>query len=368
MASTAPGTHPRPIGGSTRPESLPAPRTARRVRRHSTARTAAGLLVAAALIAVAGYTGYAGIYGSGQFTDPAGPADCRTPLELFGWQYEAMNYDLADDARLRADNPDMKHCASQGSTAGTEVVTSDGVPIAGWYVPAASGVGPTGPTIVMLHGWDANKSDILRYGEALHADYNLVAFDQRNVGRSGGTQTTMGHTEWRDVEAIVDWLVQTKGTGEIGLLANSMGARAAVVAAVEDQRIGALLLDSAHARLEDIVARRLDREFEPRQPAYPGTWAILIGTSIRIGADVTAEDPVRTIPQLGDTPLLVTHGGNDYIAVPAQGPEVIREVAEQAGVDVTVRYCEDAKHGQVVDVCRDAFGSWATEFFDAAFG
>jgi hypothetical protein len=61
----------------------------------------------------------------------------------YGWQYEAINYDIADDAVLQRENPDMEHCASQGSTAGGEVVTADGVPIGGWYIPAADGAGPT---------------------------------------------------------------------------------------------------------------------------------------------------------------------------------------------------------------------------------
>lgn len=363
MASTTPGIHHRPIGGSTRPESLSTPGAASTTRRRPRARMLVGVVAAIALIGLAGYSGYVGTVGSAAFTDPAGPADCRTPLELFGWRYEAMNYDIADDARLRNESREMA-CTVQGSTAGSEVVTTDGVPIAGWYVPAASGVGITGPTIVMLHGWDANKTDILRYGEALHADYNLVAFDQRNVGRSGGRQTTMGYAEWRDVEAIVDWLVRTRRPAEIGLLANSMGSRAALEAAVEDPRIGAVLLDSAHARLEDVVARRLDTE--EGQPAYPGAWAILLGTSIRIGADVTVVDPVRTVPLLGGRPLLLTHGRLDRVAVPAQGPEVLLGVAHRAGVVATLRYCDEAPHGRVVDVCRDAFGTWATEFFDAA--
>src|SRR3990172_8343971 len=38
-----------------------------------------------------------------------------------------------------------------GPPAGTGVVASDGVGIAGWYIPAASGSGPTGPTVVIVH-------------------------------------------------------------------------------------------------------------------------------------------------------------------------------------------------------------------------
>ncbi len=323
-------------------------------------------LVVVVVVGIAGYSGYIGVVGSGVFTDPTGSTDCRTPQELFGWSYEAINYDPTDDARLRASNPDMTHCASQGSLAGTEVVTSDGVGIAGWYVPAASGVGPNGPTIVMAHGWSADKSDILRYGKALHQDYNLVAFDQRNNGRSGGTLTTMGYREQNDVEAIVDWLVKTKTPVHIGVLANSMGSPAVLAAAASDLRIDAVLLDSAHAHLMNVVARRLP--VHEGQPAYPGAWAIVVGTGIRVGADVTSVDPANLIPRLGTRPLLLTHGAADRDDVPAESAEVNRAAAEAAGVTVTLKYCEGADHGKVVDVCPDAFGQWATAFFGAAFG
>lgn len=323
-------------------------------------------LVVVAIVGIVGYSGYIGVVGSGVFTDPSGSTDCRTPQELFGWSYEAINYDPSDDARLRAANPDMTQCTSQGSLAGTDVVTSDGVGIAGWYVPAASGVGPSGPTVVMAHGWSSDKSDILRYGKALHQNYNLVAFDQRNNGRSGGTLTTMGYLEQNDVEAIVDWLVTAKAPVHIGVLANSMGSPAVLAAAARDLRIDAVLLDSAHAHLMNVVARRL--LVHEGQTAYPGAWAIVLGTDIRVGADVTSVDPAILIPRLGARPLLLTHGAADRDDLPAESAEVNRAAAEAAGVKVALKYCEGADHGKVVDVCPEAFGQWATAFFDTAFG
>ena len=123
-----------------------------------------GLVVALALIAGIGYTRYVGAVGSDQFVHPTGNADCRTPLVRYGWTYEAINYDIANDAILRSANPDMENCSSQGAGAGAEVVTGDGVRIAaGRYVPAANGAGPTGPTVVLAHGWGANKSEVLKY-------------------------------------------------------------------------------------------------------------------------------------------------------------------------------------------------------------
>ena len=144
-----------------------------------------------ALVGVIGYTAYVGYEGSRQAVnvDEARSRDCRTPDLLVGWEYEAVNYDIADDDALKAANPDMADCVSQGASAGDEIVTEDGVRIGGWYVPAANGVGPEGPTVVLVHGYSSNKSDILTYGAGLHDAFNLVAFDQRNGGRSTGSAT-----------------------------------------------------------------------------------------------------------------------------------------------------------------------------------
>ena len=78
-----------------------------------------------ALGAGIGYTAYVGYEGSRQMVsvDELRSRDCRTPDVLFGWEYEAINYDIADDAALKAANPDMSDCDSQGTKAGTEVVT-----------------------------------------------------------------------------------------------------------------------------------------------------------------------------------------------------------------------------------------------------
>ena len=190
----------------------------RRIRRGVVA-----LLAATALVGLTGYTAYVGAIGSDQLIHPTGNPDCRTPLVRYGWTYEAVNYDIADDAVLQDQNPDMAHCASQGVTAGTEVVTTDGIPIAGWYIPAADGVGPTGTTVVIVHGWDANKSEALKYAVPLHAAFNVVVIDLRGGGRSGPADSTFGLREQLDVEAVIDWLQRTKHPAHIAVMGNSMG-------------------------------------------------------------------------------------------------------------------------------------------------
>jgi dienelactone hydrolase len=332
----------------------------RRIRRGVVA-----LLAATALVGLTGYTAYVGAIGSDQLIHPTGNPDCRTPLVRYGWTYEAVNYDIADDAVLQDKNPDMAHCASQGVTAGTEVVTTDGIPIAGWYIPAADGVGPTGTTVVIVHGWDANKSEALKYAVPLHAAFNAVVIDLRGGGRSGAADSTFGPREKLDIEAVIDWLQRTKHPAHIAVMGNSMGGGAAALAAAGDPRIEALILDSTHAHVANIFERRL--EVDAGHPSLPGTPAILAAIWLRTGLDLMEADPIAAIPALGPRPLLLLHGAADVNDLPAASVDAIYRAAQDSGVPVERHLCTGATHGRVIDTCPAEWGQWVVGFLDRVF-
>jgi pimeloyl-ACP methyl ester carboxylesterase len=339
------------------------PGSGRRVRRIR--RGVAALLAALALLGLTGYTAYVGAVGSDTLAHPVAIPDCRTPLVRYGWTYEAINYDIADDSVLRAHNPDMENCSSQGAIAGNQVVTADGIRIAGWYVPAANGAGPTGATVVLVHGWDANKSEVLKYAVPLHPTFNVVAIDERDGGRSGQTDSTFGLHEKLDVEAIIDWLERTKHPAHIAVMGNSMGGGAAALAAAGDSRIEALVLDSTHAHVSNILERRL--EVDAGHPALPGTPALIAGFWLRTGVDLMQADPISAIPALGKRPLLLIHGAADVHDLPALSVDLVYQKALDSGVPVEMHLCPGATHGKVIDTCPTEWGHWIAAFLDRAF-
>lgn len=320
--------------------------------------------VAAAMLAFCGYVAWAGIHGSDLLFNAERSQDCRTPADLYGWTYEGVNYDIADDVTLAADNPDKSHCATQGAVAGTEVVTTDGVDIAGWYIPAADETGPTGPTLILVHGGSLNKSGFVRYAVPFHDSYNVLVIDLRNAGRSSAAWTTLGVQERLDVEAMIDWLDRTKHPAWIGAVGDSMGAASILAAAVDDDRVDALILDSMHASFVGVWGGLL--ESGGSHPSLPASWAIAVVTSLRLGVDVTSIDPVRLITRLGDRPVLLTHGTSDAVNVPARSAELNFHAALDAGVPVELDYCLGAQHAQVIDTCPEEWGRWTTTFLDAA--
>jgi pimeloyl-ACP methyl ester carboxylesterase len=325
------------------------------------------VIVLVLAVVLIGYTGYVGYEGSRRAVDRDGTSrDCRTPQVQFGWDYEAINYDIADDVALEVRNPDLADCAYEGTPAGSEVVTDDGISIAGWYIPAANGAGPENPTVVLVHGFKANKSGILQYGAGLHREFNLVAYDARNTGRSTGTQTTSGVLERQDLRAVIDWLERTKGPSEIGVLGNSLGAATALAEARDDPRVDALALDSMHTRIRYQMEARVDAEYV----SYFGTtWAIVTGIQLRTGVDVTTIDAEDTIEGYGVRPLLLTHGTADTEDLPDR-TRAFFDDAVADGIPAELYWCPDSGHnapaGMPAEVCADEFAAWTTDFFERA--
>lgn len=315
---------------------------------------------AAVLVALVAYLGYVGYEGSRQLAAaPAPTTDCRTPATL-GWEYEAVNYDVAGDEAL-ADEPDPERCTRRGPRAGDAITSSGAVGIAAWYIPAGNGAGPDGPTVVLAHGWGSNKSNMLPRAELLHDDYNLVLLDFRNHGQSGEAGTTQGVREADDLRAVVDWLAETKGPERIALFGVSMGGASSLRQAARDERIDALVIESTHATLAMAAQARLERAGYPL--SVPGSWAILLGSLLRTGEDVTVADPIGSVARLAGRPLLLISAGADD-SLGADDAQDLLRAAEDSGSAVTLHVCPGAGHAGTPDACPEEYGGWVLGFLE----
>lgn len=328
-------------------------REARRARNVGWATT----ILSGVLVGLLAYLTYAAFVGSDQLVHPDRSRVCRLPSAL-GWPYEAINYDQASDAALAAE-PDPDNCASDGQPAGTALMTEDGIRIAGWYVPAASPIGPTGPTVVVVHGHGTNKNTMLPVAAVLHPDYNLVLFDQRNHGQSFGTETTVGVTERLDLEAVVAWLQAAHGPSWIAVYGNSMGAITAASAVAHGLPVQALVLDSTPGSVAETTERRIAGDGYPL--SLPASWAIMLGTLFRTGVDITAADAMLSIDDIGAVPVLILQGSEDREMQPDTAQR-LADKAAAAGVSAEVHVCPGAGHSQIDEVCADEYRGWVLGF------
>jgi ABC-2 type transport system ATP-binding protein len=151
--------------------------------------------------------------------------------------------------------------AAAPAAARDAVVTSfDGTQIQVSFHPAAGlQPGQRAPTILQTHGWggsrdtnpDSASSDStgnVGTGPLRNAGFNVLTWDSRGFGQSGGTVTVdYQGNEGRDVSALIDWLAQQPearldkpGDPRVGMHGVSYAGGIELVAAAIDKRIDAI--------------------------------------------------------------------------------------------------------------------------------
>ncbi len=200
-----------------------------------------------------------------------------------------------------------------------KVITADKVELVGWFVPAKE---PSKSTIIINHGWGANRSDILGTSIFLGKKFNLVYFDFRNHGNSGGEQTSLGRLEVTDFLAIVQYVKSQKKefAEKLAVLGFSLGGAVAITGAALNSSVLAVAADSPFASYKEVVYRYGTKFFYAPRFVIPIT---LFFTQQRLGFDPDEYSPEHHIAKLGSRPLFIIQGGSDDRMPVSEGKRLI---------------------------------------------
>lgn len=190
------------------------------------------------------------------------------------------------------------------------IPTPDGLVLDGWFIPHDP---PSERTILICHGAGANKGNFIWFlGPLANHGYNVMFFDFRAHGGSDGRTTTYGIRERTDVMAAVDWLELRRPqlARVIVGLGSSQGSMALALAAADEPRIDAVILDSPFVSPRDLVHGKA-RCVPVLGPLMADL--LLAEVSVQTGTDffrVSAEEAVR---RLKSRPVMVIHGDGDFV-------------------------------------------------------
>ena len=176
------------------------------------------------------------------------------------------------------------------------LATADGVKLAAWVIPSATPGRDTAatPALVVLHGYPANKADLLPIAGALSARFTVLLVDFRSFGASEGRATTLGFRERADLRAAVDVLAR-RGHTRIGVFGYSLGGAVALLGAAEDPRIRAVAAWAPFADLR-LLARDLYGIFWVLK--YPFVELMIVWGRLFLGADITRPSPEMAAARL----------------------------------------------------------------------
>lgn len=131
------------------------------------------------------------------------------------------------------------------------LLTEDGIRLHGWFIPAPAAQ----TTLLFLHGNAGNISHRLDSLRLFHGlGLNVLIFDYRGYGRSGGVPSEQG--TYRDADAAWRYLTQTRGipTAKIVVFGRSLGGAVAVWLAGHSAP-AALILESTFTSVRDMASR-----------------------------------------------------------------------------------------------------------------
>ncbi|SDD98953.1 alpha/beta hydrolase [Sporomusa acidovorans] len=194
-----------------------------------------------------------------------------------------------------------------------------GYRLEGTYLPNPK---PTNNTVIFVHGIAGTRLVGLWYVPMYwKAGYNVLVYDSRASGDSGGSSVTWGFYERYDLDQWVDWVEQHNPGGIIGVHGMSMGAATALLHAEMNEathRVRFYIADSAYADLETLLIQQIDATVRLHNPAWVKLllWYASLAANWQAGFRFQDVSPVHAV-QTVTTPVLYLHGGADALVPPA---------------------------------------------------
>lgn len=188
-----------------------------------------------------------------------------------------------------------------------------GYQLKGTYLPASS---PSDKTVIFVHGISGSRLMGLWYNSLYtNAGYNVLLYDSRAHGESGGPSATWGYYEKYDLDQWVDWVKERQPNGIIGIHGVSMGAATALEHAALNEsakRVNFYIADSAYADLEDLLIQQVDATVNLHNPLWVKTLLKYSSAAAYIdsGFRYNQVSPIRSVSTV-TTPILYLHGEAD---------------------------------------------------------
>ena len=221
------------------------------------------------------------------------------------------------------------------------VQSEDDIPLEGWFVPAKK---RSSTTLFVLHGWGANRSDVLPSTIFLGEHYNLVYFDFRNHGVSGGEESSLTCSEMKDFIAVVKYtkLNRAPMCRQMAVFGFSMGASVAIVGSTKLPDMQAVVAESPFASFNEIVSRFAERFYGIPRFIVPLT---LIFTRMRLGFDPEECAPLYHVAKLSPRPLFIIQAASDASMPVSEGQGIYETAKEPKEIWIV----PNADHGEVFE-------------------
>lgn len=190
-----------------------------------------------------------------------------------------------------------------------------GYALEGTFIPSPT---PSNKTIILLHGISATQNMGLHFAELyLSNGYNLLIYDSRAHGLSGGSCVSWGYYEKYDLDQWIDWLLEKNPQSTIGVHGVSMGAATALMHSALNEstkRVKFYVADSAYSDLTKLITLKLNNLTGLNSSLWINILVKYASLAAYCQSNFLYEEvsPIKYVAQV-TTPILYLHGDADTL-------------------------------------------------------
>jgi alpha-beta hydrolase superfamily lysophospholipase len=163
--------------------------------------------------------------------------------------------------------------------------------------------------VVIVHGYTYSHHGSIKYAKMMMAlGYNVIMYDHRYHGNSGGKNTTLGYFEAIDLKTLIDHIYQKYGQDIfLGTYGESMGSATCLIEQESDPRVKFVVSDAGFTNLKKLIVKQLKVKKLPPKIFY-GVASFFIWMISR--SHISKVNPIKSI-QSSQIPIFFVHGKQD---------------------------------------------------------
>ncbi len=189
-----------------------------------------------------------------------------------------------------------------------DVEALDGVQIKGKYFHVSDSAKCL---FIFSHGWARSWENMLKYYPIVDdCNCNVIMYDHRAHGESGGDYPTGGIMESNDLLLVTEWAVENKtySWDQIAWVGSSWGAGASLIAGADPRDVAFILADSPYQDWYSAIFERAIDDY--------GSWikgiapAVMWWVNMRANIDYQQANPMEKAKEIAE-PVFLMHSKSD---------------------------------------------------------
>lgn len=171
-------------------------------------------------------------------------------------------------------------------------------------------------TIILVHKFSGSRYTSLKYIDMfIDKGFNVLLYDSRDHGHSGGKNITFGFSEKYDLDRWVTWVYNKNNGGIIGVYGEDLGAATAILHSSlneDNKRVSFYIADSSYSDLKQLLASRLKEDYKINNTLAVNFILFYTEKVNKLNNEFTFKEasPITYIKNI-TTPILFIHSENN---------------------------------------------------------